>query len=33
MRVNCSPLFEIARMLVRCDQVASFVATANQGIM
>jgi hypothetical protein len=28
-----SPLFEIARLLVRFDHVASFIVNANHGIM
>jgi len=27
-----SPLFEIARVLVRFDHVASFIVNANQGV-
>jgi hypothetical protein len=27
-----SPLFELAHVLVRCDQVARFIVNANQGI-
>ncbi len=32
-RVKTSPLFEIARVLVRLDHVASFIVNANHGIM
>ena len=28
-----SPIFEIARVLVRFDQVASFIVNANDGVM
>jgi hypothetical protein len=27
------PLFEIARLIVRCDYVASFIVNANHGIV
>jgi len=33
MRVKTSPLFEIARVLVGLDHVASFIINANHGIM
>jgi hypothetical protein len=33
MRVIRSPLFEIARVLVRFDHIASFIVNANDGIM
>jgi hypothetical protein len=33
MRVKNSPLFEIARVLVRFDHVASVIVNANDGIM
>jgi hypothetical protein len=30
---KASPLFEIARLLVRLDHVASFIANANRSII
>jgi hypothetical protein len=33
MRVETSPLFEIALVLVRFDHVASFIVTVNHGGM
>jgi hypothetical protein len=33
MRVNTSLLFELARVLVRFDQVARFIVNANHGIV
>jgi hypothetical protein len=30
---NTSPIFEIARVLVRLDHIASLIVNANQGIM
>jgi hypothetical protein len=30
---SCSPLFEIARVLVRLDHVASVIVNANHSIM
>jgi hypothetical protein len=33
MKKSCSPLFEIARVLVLLDHVASFIVNANHGIM
>ena len=33
MRVNTLALFELARVLVRFDHVASVILTANHGIM
>jgi hypothetical protein len=33
MRVNTSPLFEIARVLVRLDHVASGIVNADHGMM
>jgi hypothetical protein len=33
MRIKTSPLFEIARLLVCLDHVASFIVNANHGVM
>jgi hypothetical protein len=33
IRVKISPLFELARVLVRLDHVASFIANANDSIV
>jgi hypothetical protein len=33
MRVETSPLFELARVLVRLDHVAKLIVNANHGIM